>query len=80
MPVNGQIHVLTWVKYTTAPSAPEAMWTRTLTGRCEQKNLLLLLKITLIYLSFCLVTISTDLFQRLGSSRNAVNKEAHRNT
>lgn len=44
MPVNGQLHAPAWVKYPMVPSGPEATWTRALTGRCEEENLLLSLE------------------------------------
>ena len=78
-PIKGQLNAPAWVKYSMVPSGSEATVTRALTGRCEEENLLLSLeKRTLISLSFCLVTISTDLFRCLGSSTNAVNKQTQK--
>ena len=44
MPVNGQLHASAWVNYPMVPNGPEATWTRTLTERCEEENLLLSLE------------------------------------
>jgi hypothetical protein len=75
MPVNGQLHALAWVKYPMVPSGPKTTGTRALPGRCEEENLAITGKITLISLSLCLVTLSADPFRCLGSSTNAVNKQ-----
>jgi hypothetical protein len=77
MAVNGQLHSPARVKYSMVPSESEARRTRALWRR---ESLAITGKIGLTVLSFCQVTVSTDLFRCLGSNANAVNKQTNKRT